>query len=183
MRAMSRSLSLLALPLLLAMTACSSSSSETPGPDPVKTGAATGQGKSGGAPGEGRGFVVTQIKPATVPALTEQIQAEVKKAKAQGLAPYVEFWATWCGPCMAIKKSLDDPRMAAAFKGTYIIQIDADSTPRLDGTGFSAGVIPIFYEVGDDGKPTGRKIDGGAWGDNVPANMAPPLDKFFHKTS
>ena len=38
----------------------------------------------------------------------------------------------------------------------------------------------VFYEVGDDGKPTGRKIDGGAWGDNIPANMAPPLDKFFH---
>jgi thiol-disulfide isomerase/thioredoxin len=177
-RAMSRSLPLLlAFPLLFTLPACGQSSAQ-PGPDPASTSAA----KPGSSPSDGRGFVVTQIKPTAATFLAD-IQAEVKKARGQGLAPYVEFWATWCGPCMAIKKSLDDPRMKAAFKGTYIIQIDADSAPSLDGTGFKAGVIPIFYEVGDDGKPTGRTIDGGAWGDNIPANMAPPLDRFFHKTS
>jgi thiol-disulfide isomerase/thioredoxin len=166
----------LASTLLLALAACGQSS-DKPGPDPAATGA-----PQGAAAKDGRGFVVTQIKPTDATFLGD-IQAEVKKAKAQGLTPYVEFWATWCGPCMAIKKSLDDPGMKAAFKGTYIIQIDADSAPSLEGTGYKAGIIPIFYEVKDDGKPTGRTIDGGAWGDNIPANMAPPLDKFFHKTS
>jgi len=41
-------------------------------------------------------------------------------------------------------------------------------------------VIPIFYALDKDGKPTGRKVDGGAWDDNIPENMAPVLDKFFH---
>ena len=168
-------------PLLLALSlllpACGNTSDHA-GPEPART----SDGQASAASSAGRGFVVTQIKP-TGATLLADIQAEVKKAKSQGLAPYVEFWATWCGPCMAIKKSLDDPLMKAAFKGTYIIQIDADSAPSLEGTGFTAGIIPIFYEVGDDGKPTGRTIDGGAWGDNIPANMAPPLDRFFHKTS
>jgi thiol-disulfide isomerase/thioredoxin len=180
--AMSRSLPLLlAFPLLFALPGCGQSSAQ-PGPDPGSTSAAKPGSSPSSSPTDGRGFVVTQIKPTAATFLAD-IQAEVKKAKGQGLAPYVEFWATWCEPCMAIKKGLSDPQMKAAFKGTYIIQIDADSAPSLDGTGFKAGVIPIFYEVGDDGKPTGRTIDGGAWGDNIPANMAPPLDRFFHKTS
>lgn len=129
---------------------------------------------------ESRGFVVTEVKPGR-DALFSTLQSEIKKARSQGLKPYVEFSAGWCEPCMAIKHSLDDPRMKAAFKGAYIIQLDADDwVKNLEGTGFSAGSIPVFYEVGDDGKPTGRKIDGGAWGDNIPENMAPPLGKFFH---
>jgi thiol-disulfide isomerase/thioredoxin len=160
----------LVLPALMWLAGCGHAD-EKPGPDPAKP--------SGGASAD-RGFVMTEVAPAA-DALSAALQAEIQKAKGQGLKPYVEFSATWCEPCMAIKHSLDDPQMKAAFKGTYIIQLNADAWQgKLTGTGFSAGSIPVFYELGDDGKPTGRKIDGGAWGDNIPANMAPPLDKFFH---
>lgn len=133
------------------------------------------------ARGNERGFVLVELEPAPN-ALVATLQVEAKKAKAMGLKPFVEFWASWCEPCMALRRHMGDPRMAAAFKGTYIIQLSADDwgDDKLGGTGFDAGVIPIFYELADTGKPTGRSIRGSAWGEDVPDNMAPPLAKFFH---
>ena len=114
--------------------------------------------------------------------LVPLLKAEAVKAKALSLRLFVEFRADWCGPCVALEKSMDDARMKAAFAGTYVVHLDADAwaSSQLAGTGFDPTAIPVFYEIGDDGKPMGRKIDGGAWGDNVPENMAPPLDAFFH---
>jgi hypothetical protein len=115
-------------------------------------------------------------------ALTPLLKAEAAKAKAMSLRPFVEFRADWCDPCVALEKSMDDPRMKAAFAGTYVVHLDVDAwgSAQLAGTGFAPTAIPVFLEIDGDGKPTGRKIDGGAWGDNVPENMAPPLDWFFH---
>jgi hypothetical protein len=71
-----------------------------------------------------------------------------------------------------------DPLMVDAFTGTYIIEVDVDDwgfPPK--GWGFNA--IPIFFALGPNGKPAGAKIDGNAWGENIPENMAPPLKEFF----
>ena len=123
---------------------------------------------------------MVEVKP-TSGDLETVLQAEVAKAKAQGLKPHVELWAAWCEPCVAIKKNLDDPRMKTAFKGTYIVQLDVDAWgKKLPAAGFPSGSIPVFFAIDDAGKPTGRKIGGGAWKEDIPANMAPPLDRFFH---
>lgn len=127
-----------------------------------------------------RGFVVTEIAPSAGD-LQKVLSAEAAKAKAKGLKPIAELSATWCGPCKALKKSLDDPRMKAAFKGTYVVQLDIDAWGKqLATAGLSSRSIPVFFALDDQGKPTGRTIDGGAWKEDVPANMAPPLDRFFH---
>ncbi len=134
------------------------------------------------------GFVVTDLAPAEPkpgtsppPKLTDALATYYDLANGVGLKLYVELGAEWCGPCVALKKSLPDPRMQRALKGTYIVRLDIDAWgDRLEKSGYSTGAIPAFYEVDKEGKPTGRKIDGGAWGENVPENMAPPLDHFFH---
>ncbi len=159
-----------ALFLVLTLAACRGSEGA---PDKIGTTA------TAAAPAS-RGFVVTEVKP-TAGDLKTVLQAEVAKAKAQGLKPYVELSATWCDPCNAIKKSLDDPRMKAAFKGTYVVTLDVDAWGKqLAAVGLPARSIPVFYAVDDDGKPTSRKVGGDAWKEDVPANMAPPLDRFFH---
>jgi hypothetical protein len=73
--------------------------------------------------------------------------------------------------------------MVDAFKGTAIAMIDIDAAdPKaLSAHGLESAAIPVFFKLDDAGKPTGDKIDGGAWGDNIPANMAPPLKAFFAK--
>ncbi|MGH1348041.1 MAG: thioredoxin domain-containing protein [Nannocystales bacterium] len=109
------------------------------------------------------------------------LATHVAKAKEAGLQPYVEFWADWCPPCKAIEASMKEPAMREAFSGAYLIRLDTDHWgSKLEGSGMDAASIPVFFELDAKGKPTGRKIDGGAWGDNTPENMAPPLNAFFH---
>jgi hypothetical protein len=72
-------------------------------------------------------------------------------------------------------------RMKAAFKGTYIVQLDVDAWgKKLAVAGLPSQSIPVFYALDDKGKPTGRTLGGDAWKEDVPENMAPPLDRFFH---
>lgn len=112
--------------------------------------------------------------------LTDILQAEAAKAAALGRDPYIEFYADWCPPCNAIKKYLGDPLMVDAFAGTYIIKLDLDYWgDKLSGTGLYVPGIPAFYELGADGTPTGRMITGAAWGEDIPANIAPPMKAFF----
>lgn len=112
--------------------------------------------------------------------LTDILQAEAAKAAALGRDPYVEFYADWCPPCNAIKKYLGDQLMVDAFAGTYIIKLDHDVWgSKLHGTGLYVPGIPAFYGLGPDGTPTGRMITGAAWGEDIPANIAPPMKAFF----
>ena len=112
--------------------------------------------------------------------LSALLEAEVAKARTRKLKPFLELRAEWCGPCKQLEASMGDARMSDAFAGTYLISLDIDEwAQQLSGTAFDASSIPVFYELDASAKPTGRKIDGGAWAENIPANMAPPLKAFF----
>jgi len=122
---------------------------------------------------------VVVLEPASGP-LEELLRHEVANAAALGRQPYVQITAEWCGPCKALRASLGDPLMQDAFAGTYIVQVDVDEwKPELDKAGFESDGIPVFFAVDGNAKPTGAKIDGGAWGEDIPRNMAPPLKQFF----
>ncbi len=124
-------------------------------------------------------FVAVTLKAADGK-LADLLPAEAQKATDRGLTPFVELYADWCAPCQALSKSLSDPRMIDAFTGTYIIRLNVDDwKDALPGAGFTADVIPIFFAVDPAGKPTGPTITGAAWGEDLPANMAPPLREFF----
>lgn len=112
--------------------------------------------------------------------LEELLRHEVASAAGLAKVPYVQITAEWCGPCKALRASLGDPLMQDAFAGTYIVQVDVDAwKPELDAAGFKSDGIPVFFAVDADARPTGAKIDGGAWGEDIPQNMAPPLKQFF----
>jgi thiol-disulfide isomerase/thioredoxin len=113
--------------------------------------------------------------------LAALISAQAAVAEAGGKKSVVYIGATWCPPCGAIKKYKTDKLMVAAFQGTHIIELDVDDwdADELTALGYEAASIPVFLAVGKDAKTNGKTINGGAWGDNTPANMAPPLTKFF----
>jgi thiol:disulfide interchange protein len=108
------------------------------------------------------------------------LEREVALAAERGKVPFLQVTAEWCAPCRALRASLGDPRMQDAFAGTYIIQVDYDSWKNeLAGAGIDSPAIPVFFAMDGAAKPSGAKIDGGAWGEDIPANMAPPLERFF----
>ncbi len=112
---------------------------------------------------------------------------EAQKATALGLMPVAEFDATWCPPCRAIEDALDaqNELMLKAYAGTYIIKMDVDewSWTEEGVQDFKFEGIPIYFKLDAQGQPTGEVIDGNAWGDNIPENIAPPMDQFFHGNS
>jgi thiol-disulfide isomerase/thioredoxin len=120
---------------------------------------------------------------ATAP-IAPALASFTKDALAAGKKPFAYLHASWCGPCKAIDKThATDAKMIDAFAGTAIAELDIDAAdPKaLASLAMSPNAIPVFYKLDANGKPTGDKIDGGAWGDNIPDNMAPPLKAFFAK--
>jgi len=163
--------------LLLALAACTKADSKTqPAP-----GARSVNAPTPGDPNDTAPRTDLAWKAVDGP---DALAAFAKDAAAAHLKPYAYLHASWCGPCKAIEKTHDaDPKMAAAFKGTAIalIDIDAADPKAVAAAGLESSAIPVFFKLDASGKPTGDRIDGGAWGDNVPDNMAPPLAAFFAK--
>lgn len=116
--------------------------------------------------------------------LSEMLATEAEKATKEGLLPIVEFDADWCPPCQAISKYLDaeNALMLNAYDGTYIIKLDVDEWGWEDGKigDFTVEAIPVYFKLDGQGKPTGEMIDGGAWNEDIPENIAPVMDDFFH---
>ncbi|MBL8100341.1 MAG: thioredoxin family protein [Anaerolineales bacterium] len=128
-------------------------------------------------------FMVVRVHP-TDGDLQTLLKIEAKHATALGLMPIVEFDATWCPPCLAIDKAIKEKNelMLNAYRGTYIIKFDVDDWGWNDGVleNFNFEFIPVYFKVNVNGEQTGETINGGAWGEDIPENIAPVMDSFFH---
>lgn len=129
------------------------------------------------------GFTIVRLHPkdGDLPSL---LAKEAEEAAALGQKPIVEFDATWCPPCQAIDNAIKSKNklMLDAYAGTYIIKLDVDEWGWGDSRkhNFQFNGIPVYFKLDSDGKQTGEVIDGGAWGKDIPENIAPVMDQFFH---
>lgn len=109
--------------------------------------------------------------------LVSLIQAELNAKRK----PVLFFTATWCAPCKKFKSSLIDSLMQDALRDVTFIMIDADLDAAQEHITkkYSVSAFPTFIKVDASGTSL-KKIDGGAWDEDVPANMAPVMKKFVN---
>jgi thiol:disulfide interchange protein len=129
------------------------------------------------------GFTIVRLHPKHGN-LKTMLAEEAQKAVALDQIPVVEFDATWCPPCQAIDAAIESRNdlILKAYSGTYIIRLDVDEWGWGDSWlhNFQFDAIPVYFKLDAQGNQTGEVIDGGVWGEDIPENIAPVMDKFFH---
>jgi hypothetical protein len=78
----------------------------------------------------------------------------------------------------------NDPQIMDAFTGVYLIRLDTDAWSYVWNREVipvfgDVSVIPVFFRLDADGKPTGDIIDGGAWGPDTYENIANTMGPWF----
>ncbi|KAJ3490442.1 hypothetical protein NLI96_g1427 [Meripilus lineatus] len=55
--------------------------------------------------------------------------AQFKEVIASDVPVFIDFWATWCGPCRVISPIFE--RFAEAFPGAKFYKVDVDAQPDI----------------------------------------------------
>jgi len=146
---------------------------------PLGAGCTRAAGGAARTEGNTAGYRIVDVTP-MAGELGRVLADEAQKAKALGLRPFVEIGATWCAPCLKLKESLKHPKIVDALQGAYIIRLDLDAwNDQLPRVGLGTESVPVFFQLGTDGRPTGKRITGAAWNEDTPEGMAPPIKAFL----
>lgn len=114
--------------------------------------------------------------------LETQLLTQLQESAQAGERLLLWTVTTDCEPCDEVGDALTDARMQRALGKVRLVRADTASFPReLQQLGIPSGSVPGFTLLDARAHPMDH-IHGGEWDANVPANMAPILDKFLRHT-
>jgi len=95
--------------------------------------------------------------PAPLPDDAPKIFADAFKAARAANKPIViDFWATWCAPCVRLKKeTLESPEVVSELDGVEVILVNLDEHPEL-AKAYGVSSIPDVFFVDSQGKVVDR---------------------------
>ena len=104
----------------------------------------------------------------------------ITKIEEESKIPILYFYADWCAPCRAFRKSLVNPGVIKALKNAVLIKIDVDADLKGLAARYKVNAVPTYVKVNATGEVI-AKIDSGEWGADIPRNIAPVMDRFVNK--
>lgn len=108
--------------------------------------------------------------------LATQVRAFASAARAEGRTPLVYVGATWCEPCQYFHRAAEQGALDAELPPLALLELDLDRDgARIRAAGYASEMIPLFAVPGDDGRGTGRQIEGSIHGPGSPMQIAPRL--------
>jgi thiol-disulfide isomerase/thioredoxin len=151
-------LSALAMTVALAITACS----RTQPPAPV----------------------VTPHMRVTQAPLAGAVDVIVRDALGSALAEkrtlVVYVGADWCEPCQRFHRAAEGGELDTVFPTLTMVEFDLDrDAKRLAAAGYVSKYIPLFALPTQDGRASGKQIEGVIKGEGAVAYIAPRLQKLL----
>lgn len=112
------------------------------------------------------GYEVERVRPVSTQPATEQQRVKapqlpedapkfllnaVQRARAQQRALVLDFWATWCAPCILLEKeTLNDEAVKKLLTQVELVRIDLDKHPQLAEL-YAVKSVPNVVFVDADG--------------------------------
>lgn len=180
--------------LLMLLAGCARSDAPASGgPAPAPVAAGVSGGTTGGAsataapranaaagatPAAGHAEVAP-LDPAGRP-VADVIRAALPAARARGRDVIVYVGASWCEPCMRFHDAVAAGQLDETFPTLTLLELDLDrDRAGLEEAGYRSRMIPLFAVPADDGRSTGRMIQGSVKGEGAVANIVPRLQELL----
>lgn len=110
------------------------------------------------------------------------VARELAAARAQGKQLVVYVGASWCEPCTRFHEAAAAGSLDDTFPRLRLLVFDFDRDhDALDRAGYTSELIPLFVVPADDGRATGRHIEGGVKGDTAVGEITPRLRALLDK--
>jgi thiol-disulfide isomerase/thioredoxin len=110
------------------------------------------------------------------------VRSALSAATASGRTLVVYVGATWCEPCQHFHRAVEEGELAAALAGVTFLEFDLDrDRDRLVTAGYRSAYIPLFALPREDGRASGRQVEGGIKGDGAVGFMLPRLQGLLER--